>query len=157
MHRIVTEQVNTPAVGTDFQFTPSQTDKVLLLTLTGKLTTSAAVASRRAGLHLLDQQSINFWSADAVFPQAASLGVTYSWARGASLSPPAALLASERVALPFPWLRLQPGDTVAAQTTLLDVGDQWTNVVYRAIVGDWWEDEQELSHLAQALAMGAAG
>lgn len=156
-HRIVTEQVNNPAAGADFTFTPSQTDKVLLLTLTAKLTTSAVVASRRAGLHLLDQQAINFWSADAVFPQAASLAVTYSWARGASLAPPAALLATERVALPFPWLRLQPGDQIAAQTTLIDVGDQWTNVVYRAIVGDWWEDEQELAHLAQALAIGAAG
>lgn len=156
-HRIVTEQVNGPAAGSDLKFTPSTTDKVLLLTLTAKLTTSAVVANRRVSLNLIDQNTLTYWAADAVFAQAASLAVTYSWARGASLAPPAALIASEKVALPFPWLRLQPNDTISTVTALIDVGDVWSSIVYRAIVGDWWEDEQELAHLAQALAIGAAG
>lgn len=156
-HRIVTEQVNAPAAGTDWTIKPSPTDKVLLLTVTATLTTSAVVASRRVSLNLKDQNALGYWCADAVMAQAASLAVTYSWARGASLGPPAALVASEKVALPFPWLRLQPSDTVSAITALIDVGDVWSKIVYRAIVGDWWEDEHELAQIAQALAMGAAG
>lgn len=156
-HRIITEAVAQPAAGAGFAFTPSSTDKTLILALTAKLTTSAAVAARRPALALSDQNGTVYWSADSVLPQAASLGVTYSWARGAALAPSAALVASERVALPLPWLRLQPEDQVSGVTALLDVADQWTAIVWRGIIGDWWEDEQELAHLAQALAIGAAG
>lgn len=155
--RVVTEQVAAPAPGADFAITISATDRVLLLALTAKLTTSAAVANRRVALELEDQNDLTYWTADAGWPQAAALAATYSWARGASTPPPAALVTLERVALPIPWLRLEPNDTVESATALIDVADQWSAIVYRAIVGDWWEDEQELSHLAQALAIGAAG
>ena len=156
-HRVVTEQVASPAAGADLAFTPSATDRVLLLAVTAVLTSSAAVANRRAALVLQDQNALAYWSADAVEPQAASLAVTYSWARGAATPPISALVASERVSLPLPWLRLEPGDTVKTATAAVDVADQWSAIIYRAVVGDWWEDEQELAHLAQALAIGAAG
>jgi hypothetical protein len=156
-HRIVTEQVPAPAAGSDWAFTPSSTDRVLLLSVTAKLTTSAAAANRRPALALEDQNDLTYWSADSVFPQAASLAVTYSWARGASNPPAAAIVTLERVALPMPWLRLQPNDAVESDTALLDVADAWTNIVYRAVIGDWWEDEAELAYLARALAIGAAG
>lgn len=156
-HRIVTLQVPQPAAGAGFTFVPSTTDKTLLLALTGKLATDATVASRRPALTLADQAGLTYWTADAVFGQAASLAVIYSWARGAALAPAAALVTAERVALPLPWLRLQPGDEVTVSTTAEDTGDQWSAIVYRAIVGDWWEHEEELAALAQALAIGAAG
>lgn len=156
-HRIITEQVPAPAAGADFTFTPSATDKVLLLAVTAKLTTSVAAANRRPALALDDQNDITYWSSDAGLPQVASLAVTYSWARGASDPPSAAIVTGQRIALPIPWLRLQPNDAVESFTLLIDAADQWSAIVYRAIVGDWWEDEQELAHLAQALAIGAAG
>lgn len=156
-HRVITEQIAQPAAGGGFAFTPSNTDKTLLLAVTAKLTTSAAVANRRPALALEDLNGLLYWSADAGYAQAASLGVVYSWARGVSMPPPAAVVSAERVALGLPWLRLQPGDTVNALTVLEDAADQWSLIVWRGIIGDWWEDEQELAYLAQALATGAAG
>ena len=156
-HRIVTESVPNPAAGADWSFTASATDKCLLLAVTAKLTTSATAANRRPALELEDQNDLTYWTGDAGFPQVASLTVVYSWARGASIPPPTAVADAERIALPLPWLRLQPNDTVESATAAIDAGDQWSAIAYRAVVGDWWEDEQELAYLAQAFAIGAAG
>lgn len=156
-HVVVTQTVNAPAAGADFSLPISTTDRVLLLAITAKLTTSAAVANRRPALAFKDQGAGVWWSADAVYPQTASLGVTYSWARGASTGADPTVAASERVGLGLPWARLQPNDTVESITALIDVADQWSAIVYRAVIGDFWEDEQELSHLAQAIAIAAAG
>lgn len=156
-HRIVTFKVNSPAVGTDFSLPISTTDRVLLLALTATLTTSAAVANRRAALAFKDQSAGVWWSADAVYPQAASLAVVYSWARGASTGADPTLAGGERVGLPLPWARLQPNDNVESLTALIDVGDQWSAIVYRAIIGDFWHDEQELAHLAEAITLAATG
>lgn len=155
--RVITETVRPPLAGADFSFRISQTDKVLLLTLSAVLTTSVAVANRRPALSFADQSAGVFWSADAINPQAASLGVTYSWARGLNVGAAAAIVTSERVGIGLPWVRLQPNDTLASITSGLDAADQWSSIVYRAIVGDWWDEEAELSHLAQAFAIAAAG
>lgn len=156
-HRVVTDQVPSPAAGADWSFTPSQTDRVLLLSVTGLLTTAVAVANRRPALALKDQNGLVYWSADSVYPQAASLAVTYSWARGASNPPAAAIVTLERVALPLPWLRLQPNDTVESLTAAIAAADQWSGIIYRAVIGDTWEWEQEYAGLAQAVTIAAAG
>lgn len=156
-HRVVTATVTPPAAGADVLFVPSQTDTVLLLAVTAKLTSSAAVANRRAALAFKDESAGYWWSADAVYPQVASLGVTYSWARGAGAGPDPTIVAAERIGLPLPWARLQPNDSVGTLTALIDVADQWSAIVWRGIVGDFWEDEQELAHLARAFTLAAAG
>lgn len=156
-HRVVTNRIALGATGGNIAFTPSSTDHVLLLAVAATLTTDATVAARRPAIVLEDQNGLQYWGADAGMPQAASLAVTYSWARGASLAPSAALVASQRVALPLPWLRLEPEDTVNLITSLEDASDAWSNVVWRGIIGDWWEHEQELWHLAQAFTLAATG
>lgn len=156
-HRVVTVPVAQASAGAGVAFTPSGQEHVLLLAVAATLTTDATVASRRPALILEDQNGLQYWGTDAGQPQAASLAVRYSWSRGASLGPPNALVASQRVALPLPWLRLEPEDTVNLITALEDTSDQWSNVVYRAIIGDLWEREQELAHLAQAFTQAATG
>lgn len=156
-HTLVTRLVPAPAAGQDFSLPISTTDRVLLLAIAATLTTSAAVANRRPALAFKDQSAGVWWSADAGYPQAASLAVTYSWARGASVAADPTIATLERVSLPIPWARLEVNDTVETITALIDVADQWSAIVYRAVVGDFWEEEQELSHLAQAFAIAAAG
>ena len=154
---VITFQVAQPAAGVDFSFVPSQTDQTLLLAVTGKLVTGANAANRRPALAIKDKSGLYVWSADAGYPQVASLTTYYSWARGASVGPDTTIAASERVSLPLPWLRLQPGDIVASITGLIDAADQWSAVVWRGIVGEWWEEETELANLARAFAVATSG
>jgi hypothetical protein len=146
-----------PAAGADWTFVPSQTDRTLLLAIASTLTTSATAANRRPALELVDQSGLVYWSADAVFPQVASLAVTYSWARGAGAPPAAAEVTGQRIALPLPWARLQPGDTIKSVTAAIAGTDQWSQIVFRGIIGDWWEEESELAHLAEAFTIAATG
>lgn len=156
-HRIVTVACPQPAAGADFSFDPSSTDKSLLLAVTATLTTSAVVANRRPALSFKDKSAGVWWSADAVYPQTAGLTVTYSWARGAGAGADPTIAAAERIGLPLPWARLQPQDLVQSITSAIDVGDQWSAIVYRAVVGDAWEDREELAYLARAFTVAATG
>lgn len=155
-HRLVTNTVQAPAAGADFKFTISDSDRALILAVKATLTTSVTAGNRRPGMMLADQNNLAYWCSDVVWPQAASLAVTYSWARGASLLPAAATVTGQKVAAPLPWLRLAPNDQFESATLGIAGTDQWSSIVYRAIVGDWWEDEQELMALAHAL-MHASG
>lgn len=156
-HRVITETIVKPAVGADFSFIPAGTDRVRLLTVSALLTTSATVGSRRPALAFSDQSAGVFWSADVIQPQAASLAVRYSWARGVGVQVATAIVTGERVALQLPDLWLQPQDTVEAITLGLDVADQWTNIVWRGVVGDHWEEEEDWARLAHILLAGQGG
>lgn len=155
-YQVVTLPVNSPAAGVDFSFIPCGTDKVRLLTLTATLTTSAVVANRRPALAFSDKSAGTFWSADAINPQVASLAVTYSWARGVGAQVASAIVTTERAALQLPDMWLQGQDTIKSITGAIDVGDQWSNIIFRAVVGEAWESEREMLSVVQAL-LGPAG
>lgn len=156
MHRrgFVTNTIDSPAAGADFAFSISTGDRAWLLALTAKLTTSATVASRVPGLALEDQNGLVFWQASAVDSQAASLAAFYSWARGGPTVTPASIIANSRVSNALPWLELQPGDQVKSITSLIDTADTWTSITYRAAVGDYWAEEEQLARLAADIAAG---
>jgi len=150
-HRTVTEQITQPAAGHDWAFTPSSGDRVRLLSLTAELVTSAAAANRIVALALKDQSGLVYWSTDAVNPQAASLTVRYNWSRGPGLTVASTVVTGERIGLSLPDLWLQPGDVAESITGAIDTADQWSNIVWRGIVADYWEDEERIAAFAQML------
>ena len=155
-HQIVTGQVDQPAAGADWRFTPSASDHVRLLTVTAELTTAIAVANRIPALAFKDQGGLVYWSADTVTPQAASLTVRYSWSRNMSLAVASAVVTGERVSAGMPDEWLLPGDTVESITGALAAADQWSSIVWRGIVGDSWEDDRMVAAIARAFR-GAGG
>jgi hypothetical protein len=156
-HRVITDTLTQPAAGADLAFIPAGPDKVRLLAVTARLTTSAAAGNRRPAIALSDKSAGVFWSADAIQPQAASLAVRYSWARGVGAQVASAIVTAERVALQLPDLWLQPQDTVETITLGIDTADQWDQIVWRGVVGDEWETERELYSLGRLLLMGQGG
>lgn len=156
-HRVVTDTLTNPAAGADFTFVPAGTERVRLLAITALLTTSVAVANRRPALAFSDQSAGTFWSGDSISPQVASLAVRYSWARGVGAQVATTVITGERVALQLPDLWLQPQDTIKAITLGLDVADQWSQIVWRGVVGDHWEEEERLDRLAHLILAGQGG
>lgn len=148
--RVITQKVAQPALGADFSFIPAAGDRVRLLALTAILTTSAVVAARQPGISLSDQSAGIYWASDAINPQAASLAVRYSWAIGTGVAEQATIVTGERITLPLPHLWLGTDDTVASSTLAIDVGDRWSAIVWRGLVGDEWAEAEELAALAQA-------
>lgn len=150
--RVVTRLLPEPAAGADIKYEPSQSDPVRLLSLHAKLTTSATVDSRRVALSFLDESAVEYWTADLAALQAASLAVTYSWSPRASTVALATLTSGERAQAGFPGFWLQPGDTIATVTALLQAGDQWSNIVVRYQICEVWEHLQMMAQLEAALA-----
>jgi len=155
-HQIVTGQVDQPAAGADWKFTPSTSDHVRLLTVTAQLATAVAVANRLPALAFEDQNGLTYWSADTVVPQAASLTVRYSWSRNMSLSVASAVVTGERISAGMPDEWLLPGDTVSSVTAAIAAADQWSSIVWRGIVGDSWEDDRMVAAITRAFR-GASG
>jgi hypothetical protein len=152
-----TFQVAQPTAGADWSFVPSNSDRVKLLFLMATLTTAATVANRYPALAFKDQGGNIYYGADAGVPQAASLAVHYCWSRSGSTAVATAIFANERVGLALPDAWVEPGDAVESLTAAIAAADQWTNIFWRGIVGDQWEDEQHLAEIAAALSGGGRG
>jgi hypothetical protein len=116
----------------------SEIDQAILMSVTARLTTSAAVASRLPAIAYTDQSAQLFLSADCGQPQAASLAVTYTWARDFGLGLFAAPITGQRVSAPLPDAWLQPGDVLSTVTANIDVGDQWDRIILRYYTGERW-------------------
>lgn len=139
MHtRPVTYPLPSPAAGTDFSYRPSQTDQAVVMTLTAKLTTSATVAGRLPALTYTDQNGEVYLSADLGQAQAASLAVTYTWARMFGTTLGAAPITGQKASAPLPDAWLQPNDTISVVTANLDPADQWSNIMIRYYTGERW-------------------
>lgn len=148
--RLLTATVTQPAAGADFKFIPAGMEEVRLLSLSAILTTSAVVGARQPSLRFQTREPVTYWAADTIFPQAASLAVRYSWAIGTGLGVANPVVASGKAAAPLPHLWLDEDDTVASTTLLLDVGDQWSSIAYRCLVGSHYRAVEELAELSQA-------
>lgn len=139
MHtRPITQQLPSPAAGTDIAFVPTQTDQCIVMAFTARLTTSAAVASRLPALVMKDQNLLQYVVADFGEAQTAGLAVTYTWARDFGVGISAAPVAGQSVSGRLPDAWLQPQDTIGTHTTNIDVADQWDQVVVRYYTGEHW-------------------
>lgn len=145
--QLVTMKQVQPAAGADFQFIPAGMERVKLLSLTAILTTSAVVAARQPSLRFQTRALDTYWAADTVNPQPASTAVRYSWAYGTGLSIPTTVVTSGKIGAPLPHLWLDADDLVASTTVAIDVGDQWTQIVYRCLIGDHYMALEEFSEL----------
>lgn len=149
--RSKTESVTAPAAGSDFSFVPSQTDRVYLLTVAATLTADANVATRIPALTFKTQQGLQFCAMGNIISIAASQGATWNWARGVGTAANSAYASGEQVVVGLPDMWLEPGDSVSAVTINKQVGDKWTNIVWRGLVGDWWEHEDALAAFAKQI------
>ena len=131
-----------PVAGADWSFKPTQTDQCVVMAVTATLTTDATVAARLPAIAYTDQSGLVCLSADCGQPQAASLAVTYTWAREFGLGLFAAPINGQRVSAPLPDAWLQPGDTIGTKTFGIDAGDQWSNIVIRYYTGERWRQLQ---------------
>lgn len=150
-YRVVTRTVDQPAAGQEWSIVPSTSDRVKILALTALYTASSATASRVPGLVLKDQTGTEYWSTDANAALAATVAAWFSFAPTTAAVVDQAEFSSERGNLPFPPLWLEPGDSISSSTVAIASGDQWSNIAYRAIIGDYWEREEEMLAVANAL------
>lgn len=114
-----------PAAGADWTLTPTGLGAWRILSLSGLLTTSAAVANRAVAL-VADDQTVTYFRTPASTVQAASLGIHYSAFDGGS----SGLTIGVDQALNWPngGLVLYQGHRLRSVTTLIDVADQWSQV-----------------------------
>lgn len=125
------------------------------MAVTARLTTATAVASRLPAIAYTDQSGLVYLSADCAQPQAASLAVTYTWARDFGLGLFAAPIAGQRIGAPLPDAWLQPGDTIGVKTDNLQAADQWDQIVIRFYTGERWRKLQAELRLEQEVAAWA--
>lgn len=149
--QVITRSFPNPAAGSDVSLELSSGDRVRVIAFTAQLVTSAAVASRIAGLRLQDVNGLTYFEADLEATQAASRTVRYSWARGAGVSANTALTGIVSLAGGLPWLDLQPGDLLQTHTRNIDVADQWQEIAVRYAACDSWEDLQDLERIRQII------
>lgn len=115
-----------PAAGADWVLTPTGRGAWRILSLTGLLSTSAAVANRAVVL-TADDQTSTYLRVQAPSVQAASLAVHYNVMDGSS----ALALAGNDQTLDWPngGLVLYEGHRLRSVTGGIDVADQWSQVV----------------------------
>lgn len=116
-----------PAAGSDWSYTVPGGVMWRLVTVLGQFATSAVVASRAPFLTVSDGATV-YLKVPPQATQAASNTDQYVWWRDAPQ-----YAVGGGVVQPIPELTLMPGYAIAALTTALDVGDQWSGVVLHVI------------------------
>ena len=136
--------IDQPAAGTDWSVKLSNSDEVKLLSLTGKLATSAVVATRSPVLTVTDLNG-NVVTVDGELTgQAASLTITYSWRPGNLQYGVNAGGTVAATSCPGFWL--PAGATIKVTTVALDVADQWSALVaYYMVKNEYAEEAWELA------------
>jgi hypothetical protein len=114
-----------PAAGTEFALRAPGQGLWRVISVAFLFTTSAAVANRRVALVADDQTDIWF-AAESTVDVAAGAAVRFGAYPGASASGLTAVLVN--IPLPDGGLVLQPGHRLRSLTTLLDVGDTYTQI-----------------------------
>lgn len=120
-------KVKQPAAGADFTQAVPGGVVWILLSVRALLTTSVVVANRFPRLRFTDG-SDTYAESGAGGAIAASLAVNCSWSREFGSQSFVAASGVNNSALPN--MPLAQNHVIVCSTALIDVGDQWTNVVY---------------------------
>jgi hypothetical protein len=117
--------IATPVAGAEFTIRAPGQGIWRILSLAFLLTTSAVAANRRVAL-VADDQTDVWFAAESTVDVAAGSAVRF----GAYPGAPSAGLTAVLVNLPLPYggLVLQPGHRLRSSTTLIDVGDAYTQI-----------------------------
>lgn len=150
-HPVLITQVTNPVAGADWSVRLSDIDAVKIISVTAQLATSVAVANRHPALVLTNRDGVQYLGQDAQFAQAASLTVTYSWAKDLANPLQASASGGTRPGFPFPSLWLEPGDKLSTSTNLIDAADQWSNIFVRYITGEHWKRWEESAQFYELL------
>jgi len=144
-----------PAAGAEWTITVPGYAYWRVLSIAAQLTASAVAASRSPRINVASSEGI-FLTCSSPSNQTANQIVTYCVANfGLN-----AILNNNRVVLGMPLDRLwlQPGWTIKSQTTQIDAGDQWANIIAyveeREIQGagaEYTREQLELQRLAATL------
>lgn len=127
--------VANPAAGAEWTVPVGNVTFWQILAVSYQLTTSAVVAARQSSLLIKDANGVVFGEADAGATQAASLTKQYVYQH--DLGAPQSIVALTQ-SVPLGEIPLLQGFTVGTSTGLIDVGDQYKNVVL--IVREWTAD-----------------
>jgi hypothetical protein len=109
-----------------------------LLSAAYRFTSSAVVANRRSGLRVRDPNGKLVGQVDSAAVQAASVAVDYVYQQ--ELGPPANVQVQAQQ-LPLQGVPLPSGFVLSTITTLIDVGDAYSNIVL--MVREWSISEVE--------------
>lgn len=148
MRTFVETPVPQPAVGTDFKFTPSNEAKFRLVTIRAKFTASAVVANRFPHLQITDASGNVMWEMVGATAVTASGVTTFQYTGGDGAPADGSVTIDGISGLPIPSITWPEGTVVQAKTTALDVGDQWSGVLWCAFVGDEYEEIKLLAEIA---------
>lgn len=133
-HLQVIQPIPRPPAGADWSFTPSSSDRVKLLSITGRLTTDATVGNRISEL-LVTTITGDVISADpSAVIQAASQGPLYNWRSDGPRYTTANNDNTLVMSCPDFWL--PAGCVVSTNTSGLDASDQWSAQVAVYLVAD---------------------
>jgi hypothetical protein len=121
--------ITTPAAGAEFSFTNTRGNLLRIDSIAFQLVTSAVVANRSVSLACTDGTNA-WWRSPASGVQAASLTQRYAAFPGASPGTTGTIV--QVVQLPDEGLHLHPGFVLSSLTGLIDAGDQYSAILFRA-------------------------
>ena len=125
-HTLDVIRVPAPAAGSDWSFTLGGAHVRRLISVTGTLASSAAVANRAPGLEIAAPEgTVITVEQPAVIT--AGLSTIVCWGEG--VSGDAASLVNGRLTAGIGSYVLPPGYIVRTATGAIDAGDQWSNVL----------------------------
>jgi hypothetical protein len=137
--------------GLDISVSPANEDPWRLLAFRAKLTTSVVVANRWPHFQIKSKNGDVLHEIVPVAAQAASLGVTYSLIGGNGSLDEGSAAHDGVSSLPLPDFWFPPGAKIVSLTTLVDVGDVWSNVFWMAMVGEEFEHLRLLQWIADSI------
>ena len=131
--------ISQPAAGADWSWTPSGSDTIVVVSIIGKLATSATAGSRVPALQIIGQDGEVVYQTAPNVSQTVSLTDFWQWDasfHGASFSGLYTATASiNTVAMPY--IHLPPKWKIQSKTLLLDTTDQWSALF--ALYYDRWQ------------------
>ena len=151
MRRYIQGSVGNPAAGADLAEIPNYGDTFRLLTLHAKFVTSAVVANRYPHFQFVSPSGAVLHEAVGQTAQAASITTYYDLCGGGGAANEGSAVADNVASLTLPEMWWPAGTKVVTLTTAIDVGDQWSDVYWSALVGEEWEHLRWLEQIAAQL------
>jgi hypothetical protein len=139
MAKYVQGSVDQPAAGADFSFSPSNGDSFKLLTLRAELLIAADGGAEAGVLEFADKSGNAILDVNSTPAGEASATFYFNWAARTTYLTQALEASPFYLFQPLPDLWMPEGTTISTITQSLVADDQWTNIVYTALVGEEFE------------------
>jgi len=148
MHSFIQGSEANPLAGVEVAVNVNTTDSFRLLTLRAKLVTSAAVANRFPHFQVVDQSGNIVHEIVTGVAQTAGVTTTYDLITGSAAGAEWGVVNDGVAVMSLPDYWFPAGYKIITKTTALDVGDEWSSIVFTGLVGDEFEHLKLLERIA---------